>query len=220
MITHEPDTDHRARKGAERTAAVHPPHRRPGRRHPPRPGDGAAAGPALRRRVRLLRPRHAHLGADPAAARRGGAAAARRTALRAGPGAQSGIAHAVEDRRHPDLWPGLPPELLHDPDDEVAQSAWRAAVVLVPDAARQRLADELTAELGRGGLDLHRSLSRAFVALDDVSEPALDRIADTGDARAQAHVRSTRALLADPEGGFDASLFEAKRTAALGPSGQ
>lgn len=134
--------------------------------------------------------------------------------------ARSQALHTLSKIGDPDLWPGLPPELLHDPDDEVAQSAWRAAVVLVPDAARQRLADELTAELGRGGLDLHRSLSRAFVALDDVAEPALDRIADTGDARAQAHVRSTRALLADPDSGFDASLFEAKRTAALEPSGQ
>ncbi len=39
---------------------------------------------------------------------------------------------------------------LRDPDDEVARTAWRVAVLLVPEGERKRLAEELATQLGRG----------------------------------------------------------------------
>jgi hypothetical protein len=53
----------------------------------------------------------------------------------------------IGDRR---AWPAITPALLSDPDDEVARSAWRAAVVLVPEGEEAALAAVLAAQLGRG----------------------------------------------------------------------
>lgn len=67
----------------------------------------------------------------------------------------------IGDRR---AWPALTRALLTDADDAVARSAWRAAVVLVPDGGGGGLAAVLATQLGRGGRETRLSLSRAFVA--------------------------------------------------------
>ncbi|MEU6077811.1 HEAT repeat domain-containing protein [Micromonospora sp. NPDC047074] len=107
--------------------------------------------------------------------------------------------------------------LLHDADDEVARSAWRAAVVLVPDGEQTGLAVELAAQLGRGDRGVQLSLSRALVALGDVIEPALRTGMASADPAVRAHARATELLLRDPDVGFDAAVEEAKRIVALGP---
>lgn len=48
------------------------------------------------------------------------------------PQARSQALHTLSKIRDPDSWPAITQALLRDPDDEVARSAWRAAVVLVP----------------------------------------------------------------------------------------
>jgi HEAT repeat protein len=111
----------------------------------------------------------------------------------------------------------ITPDLLRDADDEVARTAWRAAVALVPDDDRSGLADELVTQLGRGDRALRLSLSRALVDLGDVIEPALERAATSSDPAVAAHARATALLLRDPETGFDAAVDEAKRIVALGP---
>ncbi|MEV4693336.1 HEAT repeat domain-containing protein [Micromonospora echinospora] len=106
---------------------------------------------------------------------------------------------------------------LRDADDEVARSAWRAAVVLVPDDERDALAAELASQLGRGGRDVTMSLSRALVALGDAIEPVLRTAMASADPAVRAHARATDLLRRDPDAGFDAAVDEAKRIVALGP---
>ncbi|MGN2639321.1 HEAT repeat domain-containing protein [Nocardia takedensis] len=114
-------------------------------------------------------------------------------------------------------WPALTAAVLRDPDDEVARSAWRAAVVLAPEAERPWLAEELTSQLGRGDGEMWRSLSRALVALGEVVEPVLADARVSPDPTVSAHARATSRMLADPDGTDDPVLEEAKRVVALGP---
>ncbi|GAB3669339.1 HEAT repeat domain-containing protein [Actinocorallia lasiicapitis] len=118
----------------------------------------------------------------------------------------------IGDRR---AWTVLTPDVLTDPDDEVARAAWRAAVLLVPDAEKAALAAVLATQLGRGGRDTRLSLSQALVGLGEVILPVLRAV--TGEARQHADV--TERLLADPELGFEAAVEEAKRVVALGEPG-
>lgn len=114
-------------------------------------------------------------------------------------------------------WPAITRALLHDADDEVARSAWRAAVVLVPDGERARLAEDLAAQLGRGDRAVRLSLSRALVALGDVIEPVLLAGLASADPGIRAHARATERLLRDPDADVDSAVEEADRVVVLGP---
>jgi HEAT repeat protein len=133
----------------------------------------------------------------------------------AGGQARSQALHTLSKIGDPQGWTAITPELLHDADDEVARSAWRAAVALVPAGREEQLAEALAAELGRGGRDVQLSLSRALVALGDAAMPVLAAAARHGKAVVRAHAIATEHLLRDPEAGFDAAIFEAKRVVAL-----
>jgi HEAT repeat protein len=108
-------------------------------------------------------------------------------------------------------------DLLRDADDEVARTAWRVAVALVPDGEKPRLVDPLIGQLGRGSRPVQLSLSRALVDLGDVAEAALERAAGHDDPAVAAHARATELLRQEPEAGFDAAIDEARRIVALGP---
>ncbi|SFW50227.1 HEAT repeat-containing protein [Amycolatopsis australiensis] len=127
--------------------------------------------------------------------------------------ARSQALHTLSKIGDAAAWPAITRSLLHDPDDEVARSAWRAAVVLVPAGERERLAADLAEQLGRGDRSVRLSLSRALVALGDVVEPALRTALASRDPAVQAHARATERLLRDPDAAFD----EAQRIVALGP---
>ncbi|MEU0508739.1 HEAT repeat domain-containing protein [Amycolatopsis sp. NPDC006125] len=131
--------------------------------------------------------------------------------------ARSQALHTLSKIGDRSAWPAITRALLHDADDEVARSAWRAAVVLVPDEERAALADDLAAQLGRGDRAVQLSLSRALVALGDVAEPALRTGLANPDPVVRAHARATQRLLRDPDAGFALDVEEAKRVAALGP---
>ena len=107
-------------------------------------------------------------------------------------------------------------DLLRDADDEVARTAWRAAVALSPADDRADLADELVGQLGRGSPDLQLSLSRALVDLGTAADPALAAAATDPDPAVAAHARATELLRQDPQTGFEAALHEARRVLALG----
>lgn len=114
-------------------------------------------------------------------------------------------------------WAAITPSLLGDADDEVARSAWRAAVILAPEAEREALAVELATQFGRGDRELRLSLSRALVALGEAIEPVLRTAMASHDPVVRAHAKATRRLLDDPEGGFDLAVDAARRVYALGP---
>ncbi|MEU5566272.1 HEAT repeat domain-containing protein [Micromonospora musae] len=131
--------------------------------------------------------------------------------------ARSQALHTLSKIGDRGAYPAITRSLLHDADDEVARSAWRAAVVLVPDGEEGALAAELAAQLGRGDRNVQLSLSRALVALGDVIEPALRAATASDDPTVDAHARATALLLRDPDAGFDAAVDEAIRVRALGP---
>nr|WP_243709476.1 HEAT repeat domain-containing protein [Micromonospora sp. 15K316] len=131
--------------------------------------------------------------------------------------ARSQALHTLSKIGDRSAYPAITRSLLHDADDEVARSAWRAAVVLVPDGEREALATELAAQLGRGDRNVKLSLSRALVVLGDVIEPALRAAAASDDPAVSAHARATELLLRDPDAAFDAAVDEAIRIVALGP---
>lgn len=131
--------------------------------------------------------------------------------------ARSQALHTLSKIGDGNTWPAITRSLLHDADDEVARSAWRAAVVLVPPGERKRLAAELATQLGRGDRNVRLSLSRALIALGDVIESALETGSASDDPTVRAHARATKRLLRDPDAGFDPDIDEAKRIVALGP---
>jgi HEAT repeat protein len=79
--------------------------------------------------------------------------------------ARSQALHTLSKIKDAAAWPAITETLLRDSDDEVARSAWRAAVVLVPEGEETELAAELATQLGRGNHEVRLSLSRALVAL-------------------------------------------------------
>jgi HEAT repeat protein len=123
----------------------------------------------------------------------------------------------IGDRR---AWPAITRALLRDADDEVARSAWRAAVVLVPDGEVPELAAVLSTQLGRGGREMWLSLSRALVALGEGIVPTLRAAMTDPDPRARAHAIATEKLLRDPDAGVAFAIEEAKRVVALGGTGE
>ncbi|OZE39640.1 hypothetical protein CH256_06345 [Rhodococcus sp. 05-2254-6] len=128
--------------------------------------------------------------------------------------ARSQALHTLSKTKDESAWEAVTSSVLIDPDDEVARSAWRAAVVLVPAGSESALATKLSTQLGRGGHDVQRSLSRALVALGSVIEEMLREAASSTDPAVRAHAQATEALLRDPDAGF--AVFEAKRVDALG----
>lgn len=131
--------------------------------------------------------------------------------------ARSQALHTLSKIKDPGSWPAITRSLLHDPDDEVARSAWRAAVVLVPDGQEMNLAEELAAQLGRGNREMKLSLSRALIALGEAAvEPVLRKALASDDANVHAHASATQQLLRDPDIGFEFAVNEAKRVFALG----
>lgn len=134
--------------------------------------------------------------------------------------ARSQALHTLSKIGDRQAWPAITRALLSDADDEVARSAWRAAVVLVPEGEEPALATVLVTQLGRGGRETQLSLSRALVALGEVIVPALLAMTTAPDPRVRTHALATQRLLRDPDAGFEFAIEEAKRAVALGESGK
>ncbi|XVQ14145.1 HEAT repeat domain-containing protein [Spirillospora sp. CA-255316] len=123
----------------------------------------------------------------------------------------------IGDRR---AWPAITRALLTDADDEVARSAWRAAVVLVPEGEEPELAAVLATQFGRGERETQLSLSRALIALGEVIMPALRAAMTDLHPRVRQHAIATERLLHDPDAEFEFAIEEAKRIMALGTTSQ
>lgn len=131
--------------------------------------------------------------------------------------ARSQALHTLSKIGDESTWAWITRYLLRDADDEVARTAWRVAVLLVPEDDEEDLVTELVTQLGRGDRTVQLSLSRALLSLGDVVQPALEEAAVSADPGMAAHARATALLLEDPESGFDAALDEARRVLRLGP---
>jgi len=129
--------------------------------------------------------------------------------------ARSQALHTLSKIGDRQAWPAITPALLSDTDDEVARSAWRAAVVLVPEGEESALATVLATQLGRGERETQLSLSQALVALGEAIGPALHAATTVSDPHVRAHALATQRLLHDPDAGFEQAIEEAKRVAAL-----
>ncbi|MFF9509670.1 HEAT repeat domain-containing protein [Streptomyces sp. NPDC014724] len=134
--------------------------------------------------------------------------------------ARSQALHTLSKIGDRQAWPAITPALLSDADDEVARSAWRAAVVLVPEGEEHELAVVLATQLGRGARETQLSLSRALIALGEVMLPTLRAATTDLDPRVRAHAIATERLWRDPNAGFESAIEEAKRIVALGGAGQ
>jgi HEAT repeat protein len=134
--------------------------------------------------------------------------------------ARSQALHTLSKIGDRQAWPAITRALLSDADDEVARSAWRAAVVLVPEGEEPELAAVLSTQLGRGERETQLSLSRALAALGEVIVPTLRAAATDLDPRVRAHAIATERLLRDPDAGFEFAIEEAKRVVALGGTGR
>lgn len=123
----------------------------------------------------------------------------------------------IGDRR---AWPAITRAHLTDPDDEVARTAWRTAVALVPEDEKAELAAVLVTQLGRGERATQLSLSRALIGLGEMIVPILDAAAEDVSDDRRLHAIATERLLRDPDAGFEFAIEEAKRIVALGTTGQ
>ncbi|MFF8617596.1 HEAT repeat domain-containing protein [Streptomyces sp. NPDC015350] len=134
--------------------------------------------------------------------------------------ARSQALHTLSKIGDRQAWPVITPALLADADDEVARSAWRAAVVLVPEGEERELAVVLAMQLGRGERETQLSLSRALIGLGEVMLPVLGAATTDPDPRVRAHAIATERLWRDPDTGFEFAIEEAKRFVALGGDGR
>src|SRR5580658_1726950 len=126
--------------------------------------------------------------------------------------ARSQALHTLSKIRDPGAWPAITRSLLRDADDEVARSAWRAAVVLVPKAQEKALAEELAVQLGRGSREVQLSLSRALVALGaEVVGPILQKALASENPVVRAHAGAVEQLLRDPDAASELAVDDAKR---------
>lgn len=133
------------------------------------------------------------------------------------PQARSQALHTLSKIKDAGAWPAITRSLLCDSHDEVARSAWRAAVVLVPDGQKKELAEELAAQFGRGGREVQLSLSRAIVALgEEVVGPVLRKAKASRHPGVHAHAIATERLLRDPNAASESAVDDAKRILALG----
>ncbi|WP_413811146.1 HEAT repeat domain-containing protein [Streptomyces sp. OE57] len=131
--------------------------------------------------------------------------------------ARSQALHTLSKIGDKSAWAWITRDMLRDADGEVARTAWRVAVVLVPEDEKKDLADELVTQLGRGDHSVQLSLSRALVDLGEVTELVLEKAATNPDPEVAAHARATELLRQNPETGFDTAIDEAKRLVTLGP---
>ncbi|WP_248962003.1 HEAT repeat domain-containing protein [Sphaerisporangium perillae] len=134
--------------------------------------------------------------------------------------ARSQALHTLSKIGDRQAWPAITRALLTDADDEVARSAWRAAVVLVPEGEEPELAGVLVTQLGRGERETHLSLSRALIALGEVVMPTLRAAMTDLDPGVRQHAIATERLLRNPDAGFEFAIEEAKRVVALGTTSQ
>lgn len=113
-------------------------------------------------------------------------------------------------------WPWITPALLHDADDDLARTSWRAAAAVVPDAEKHTLASELAKEFGRGDDGVKMALTMAILSLGDAAIEPINAAMKSPNTPAAEHARATELLRTRDDLTFGPALEEARRIIALG----
>ena len=129
--------------------------------------------------------------------------------------ARSQALHTLSKIGGPRVWAAIGPDLLTDPEDEVARAAWRAAVRVVPPGEAAQLAGLLATQLGRGSREVQLSLSRALMALGEAAVRHVELATSCADDDVRTHALATARMMADPDREFDVSVHEATRVRTL-----
>jgi HEAT repeat protein len=82
-------------------------------------------------------------------------------------------------------------DLLLDPDDFVASTAWRSASVLVPESEKPALVELLVTQLGRGDSDTQFGLTRFLCAIGKPIVAPLTQAAQSADEVIRTHAEFT-----------------------------
>ena len=91
------------------------------------------------------------------------------------PQAKSQAIHTLSKIGDKANYPLITDEMLFDPDDFMASTAWRVASVLVPDDQKMILVKKLITQLGRGDSDIQFGLTRFLCALGEcIVEPLME----------------------------------------------
>jgi HEAT repeat protein len=91
------------------------------------------------------------------------------------PQAKSQAIHTLSKIGDKANYPLITDEMLFDPDDFLASTAWRVASVLVPDDQKMILVKKLITQLGRGDSDTQFGLTRFLCALGEcIVDPLME----------------------------------------------
>ena len=91
------------------------------------------------------------------------------------PQAKSQAIHTLSKIGDKANYPLITDEMLFDPDDFMASTAWRVASVLVPDDQKMILVKKLITQLGRGDSDIQFGLTRFLCALGEcIVDPLIE----------------------------------------------
>ncbi|MBC3762736.1 HEAT repeat domain-containing protein [Quadrisphaera oryzae] len=152
---------------------------------------------------------------------------------RAEPQARAQALHTLSKVGDRTVRPWVTPELLADPDDTVARTAWRTAVKLTPlphdapddapadpadpadpeaEAERAELAELLGRQLGRGDRDVRRALSRSLVQLGPAATAVLRRATGSPRPEVAEHARTALLVAHDPQAAFAFDVQSAERS--------
>ena len=132
--------------------------------------------------------------------------------------ARSQALHTLSKIGDPRGWAAITPALMLDADDIVARTAWRAAVVLVPEEHEAELATTLASLLGRGEREAKQSLSYALAQLGDAAWQALTAASTHANPEVRIHAAATSRIINDPDEGFDAAWWEATKAVGDAPT--
>ncbi|MBU3734533.1 MAG: HEAT repeat domain-containing protein [Candidatus Planktophila sp.] len=105
--------------------------------------------------------------------------------------ARSQALHTLSKIGDKENYPLITRDLLLDPDDFVASTAWRSASVLVPEADKPALVDLLVTQLGRGDSDTQFGLTRFLCAIGKPIVAPLTQAAQSADEVIRTHAEFT-----------------------------
>ncbi len=131
------------------------------------------------------------------------------------PQMRSQCLHTLSKIGDPGTWSAITRKHLTDPNDAIAKTAWRAAVILVPDEDVSELIEVLCTQLGRGDSRTQLSLSKALLSLGEPALEALKKITSSENEVVRTHVENIMRIHKDHVAEYVKSIEAAKRNESL-----